>query len=83
MPYLDDGVEGGVSPDAEVSAGDVVADGGGQHAERHTELTVAPSSIHQLQHCLKRLQGPAQSLLGCVCGRCVSCVCVYCMFTLL
>ena len=53
--YLHDGVEGGVGADGEVSARDVVADGGGQHAERHAELHVVSSQLVQLQHALKGL----------------------------
>lgn len=47
--YDGDGVEGSVSTDAEVGAGDVVGDGGGDNAQGDAELLEACPALHQLQ----------------------------------
>lgn len=47
--YGGDGVEGGVSTDAEVRAGDVVGDGGGDDHHGNTHLFVLLSGLNQLQ----------------------------------
>lgn len=49
MPHRGDGVEGGVGADAEVGAGDVVGDGGGDDAERDAELLELGPALHHLQ----------------------------------
>lgn len=56
VSYLHYGIEGSVSANAEVSAGYIITDGGGQHAHGHTELLITAAGIHQLQQTLKGLQ---------------------------
>lgn len=48
-PHRGDGVESGVGTNAEVGAGDVVGDGGGDDADGDTELLKLGSPVHQLQ----------------------------------
>lgn len=47
--YGSDGVEGGVGADAEVRAGDVVGDGGGDDHHGDAHLLVLLSGLNQLQ----------------------------------
>lgn len=58
-PHLHGRVDGRVRAQAEVGAGDVVADGGGDDAHDDAELLVLPAGLHQLQHPLVRLQAPS------------------------
>lgn len=44
-----DGVEGGVSSNAEVGAGDVVGDSGGDDHHGNAQLFILISALHQLQ----------------------------------
>lgn len=53
--YLHDGVEGRVGADAEVGAGHVVTNGGGQHAYGDAELLVVGPGLVQLQQGLEGL----------------------------
>ncbi len=54
--YLHYGIERGVGANAEVRAGHIITDGGGQHAHGHAELLIPAAGIDQLQQTLKGLQ---------------------------
>lgn len=49
LSYVGDSIKGRVSPDAQVRAGDVVGDGGGDHHHGNTKLWVSGTSCLQLQ----------------------------------
>lgn len=61
-PYLYDGVQGGVRAQAQVCARDIVANGGGQYANRDAELLVVATRLGKRGRALeglKRVRGSA------------------------
>lgn len=56
LSYLHDSVEGGVCPNTQIGAGNIVTDGGGHHTHGYAKLLVGGASLKQLQQTLKRLK---------------------------
>lgn len=63
-PHLHGGVDGRVRAQAEVRAGHIVADGGGDDAHDDAQLLVAPARLHQLQHPLIGLRARREGERG-------------------